>query len=193
MGDSSGPLLPENRHVHVVWIGPRLSLMERLTVKLLQFHGHLVNLWGYETIENVPEGTILRNADEILPKKSIFRFTGTPLSIIPNGGIGSMSHWSDQFQIKLLHQEGGLYTQLDVAFLQPLNFTSPYAFIPHNVTPEGIVGGDRAVHYEVSKRKRVYACLLCRSSTTHHGHVNQQSRLGLFHATNDLHLKVRVA
>lgn len=127
-GNILSPLLTENSIVHTLWIGGQLSLMEQLTIKLLQSHGHQVHLWSYDKPKGVPDGTILRNATEILPASSIFRFTGKPLRLIPNGGIGSLSHWSDQFQVRLLHQEGGINVQLDVACLKPLNFENEYAF-----------------------------------------------------------------
>jgi len=127
-------LLKENSIVHTLWIGGRLSLMEQLTIKLLQSHGHQVHLWSYDKTEGVPDGTCLRDASRILPASSIFRYQGKPLRLIPNGGIGSLSHWSDQFQLRLLHQEGGIYIQLDVACLKPLNFESEYAFASHSLS-----------------------------------------------------------
>jgi hypothetical protein len=124
-------LRSENVIVHTVWIGGRLGLMEQLTIKLLQSHGHQVNLWSYDKTEGVPVGTLLRDASEIMPASTIFRYTGSPVTVLPNGGIGSLSHWSDQFQLRLLHKEGGIYLQLDVACLKPLNFRKKYAFAPH--------------------------------------------------------------
>lgn len=123
-------LLEENRIVHGLWIGNKLSLLEQLTIKLLQSHGHEFHLWSYDSIEGVPEGTVLEDAEEILPRSSIFAYFGHPNPYIPNGGIGSLSHWSDQFQIALLYKRGGIYIQLDVAVLEPLNFTKPFAFAP---------------------------------------------------------------
>lgn len=122
---------PENVIVHAVWIGDSLSLLEQLTIKLLQKNGHQVHLWCYDRIKNVPKDTVIRDASDILPKNSIFSFQGQPLPYIPNGGIGSLSHWSDQFQMKLLNIEGGIYTQLDVAYLWPLDFTQEYMFVNH--------------------------------------------------------------
>jgi len=131
------PLSEDNIIVHSLWIGDRLSLLECLTIKLLQSHGHEVHLWSYQEIQNVPEGVILRNAEDILSKDSIFRYAGVPLNIIPKGGIGSLSHWSDRFQMRLLELEGGIYIQLDVAILKPLNFKNEFAFVPHIPYPGG--------------------------------------------------------
>jgi hypothetical protein len=128
----------ENKIVHTVWIGDRLSLLEQLTIVLLQRYGHEVHLWSYQPLQNVPAGTVGRSAAEVLPRDSIFKFEGIPLEGIPNGGIGSLSHWSDQFQMKLLHQEGGIYSQLDVAVLQPLDFETPYVFAPFKKKRVGI-------------------------------------------------------
>ena len=122
---------PENKIIHTVWIGDRLSLLERLTIVLFQSHGHEVHLWSYRPLQNVPSETISRDASEVLPESSLFRFEGLPLKGIPAGGIGSLSHWSDQFQMKLLHQYGGIYSQLDIASFAPLDFTTPYVFAPH--------------------------------------------------------------
>ena len=136
-----GPLKEENKIVHSLWVGDRLSLLECLTIKLLQHHGHEVYLWSYGDIQNVPEGTVMKNAEEILPKESIFKYNGIPLGCIPNGGIGSLSHWSDQFQMRLLELHGGIYIQLDVACLRPLNFKKEFAFVPHMPRPDGSRAG----------------------------------------------------
>lgn len=124
-------MLDDNKIVHTLWVGKELSKLECLTIKLLQKHQHTVYLWGYEDIKNIPENVIFKDAEEILPRNTIFRYSGQPLVFIPNGGIGSLSHWSDQFQLKLLSMYGGIYLQLDVACLKPLNFKYPYAFISH--------------------------------------------------------------
>ena len=116
---------------HTLWVSGKLSLLEQLTIVLLQKHGHSVHLWSYENIQNVPPGTILRDAREILPYESVFSFQGKPLPLIPRGGIGSLSHWSDQFQLGVLYKEGGIYLQLDVACLRPLDFKEEYAFVAH--------------------------------------------------------------
>lgn len=120
---------PENVIVHTVWVGGELSLLEQLTIKLLQYHKHEVHLWTYDGVKNAPEGTILQNASEIMPRESIFTYQGYPLSYIPNGGIGSLSHWSDQFQLKLLAMKGGIYSQLDVSYLQPMDIIPDHLFV----------------------------------------------------------------
>jgi hypothetical protein len=121
----------ENRIVHGLWIGDRLSLLEQLTITLFQNHGHEFHLWSYKPLENSPTGTVWRNAAEVLPESSLFKFDGIPLAGLPDGGKGSLSHWSDQFQCKMLHEHGGIYSQMDIAVFAPLDFESPYMFAPH--------------------------------------------------------------
>lgn len=124
-------MLEENKIVHTLWVGSELTLMECLTIKLLQSHGHTVWLWSYNKITNVPDNTVVKDAREVLEEGTIFKYSGQPLNLIPNGGIGSLAHWSDQFQLRLLTMYGGIYIQLDVACLKPLDFQESYAFVSH--------------------------------------------------------------
>lgn len=121
----------ENLVVNTVWIGNRLSLLERLTIKLLQKHGHEVHLWAYGPIENVPEDVVLQDASRIWSVDNVFEYAGVPFEGIPNRGIGSYAHWSDIFQLALLSKIGGLYSQLDVAYLAPLDFPEEYVFVQY--------------------------------------------------------------
>ncbi len=102
--------------IHHVWIGERLSLLEQLTLKLYQKHGITPNLWAYDRIENVPDGVVIRDANEILPRRTVFAFQ--PKYDSDNFGVGSYSLWSDRFQLTVLQKFGGWYSQLDVACLK---------------------------------------------------------------------------
>lgn len=123
--------------VHTVWVGPSLSMMEQLTIKLYQKHGYDVWLWTYDECRHVPSGTILKDASEVMPRSSLFTFQGTAVDL-PNCGRGSYSHWSDQFQLHVLYKHGGIYSQLDVSCLQSLDFLPEYAFAPLGEGPPRI-------------------------------------------------------
>lgn len=115
--------------VHCVWIGnPVLSLLELLSIKQYQRLNFEVQLWTYEPIKNLPAGAVARDANEILPEASIFRFHRPG-----KYGHGSPSHWSDIFQLMLLYKYGGWYSQLDVTCLRPP--TTEYYFAHHYRTP----------------------------------------------------------
>jgi hypothetical protein len=107
----------EDQAVHLVWIGKSLPLMGQLSIKLFQRHGKMPHLWSYEEIENVPDGVERRDASEILDRDSIFTFQGDQPGL-ENNGRGSVSHWSDIFQLTLLRKYGGWYSQLDVACMK---------------------------------------------------------------------------
>jgi hypothetical protein len=115
--------------VHSVWIGSELSLLEQLSIRLFQAQGFNVALWLYDECEGIPPGVQIRDASEILPRSSIFGYQGRPNPILPNGGLGSFSFWSDQFQMKLLYEKGGFYSQLDVTMLAPLQKVSEVVFV----------------------------------------------------------------
>lgn len=112
-----------DKDIHFVWIGSELSLLEQLTIKTFQRQGMNPILWTFDSIKNVPGGTIIKDAGEILSRDTLFTYRN-------EGNGSSVSHWTDRFQLKLLQKYGGWYAQLDVACLrmpQPVE----YYFVPH--------------------------------------------------------------
>lgn len=127
-------------YVNLLWIGNELSLMEQLTIKLLHMHGHKVKLWCYNIISDVPYGVEICDANTILDKSLLFKYNGKPLPFIPNGGIGSYSHFSDQFAMMLLYKHGGYFMQADVSIVRSLDWSInlDYVFLQHqqnNIAP----------------------------------------------------------
>lgn len=114
--------------IHAVWVGTKLSILEQLAIHSFQQQGHVFHLWLYDDCLDVPNGVVKRDAGTIMARDTIFRYHGRPSALLENGGIGSLGHWSDQFQMKLLYEVGGVYTQLDVFLLGPLDFSAPYIF-----------------------------------------------------------------
>ena len=108
---------------HSVWIGPRLSRMERLTLKMLVSHGHKPTLWvdldTFEDFDSIPKGVTASLIPEaFLPA---VRFAGIPHPTLPNGGIGSFAQWSDWFACWVLSEHpGALWCQLDIAAIKPV-------------------------------------------------------------------------
>ena len=116
--------------VHAVWIGDSLSSMEQLTLKLWLLRGLTPWLWTYKGCKNVPPGVVEKDAADIMPRSSTFTFQSED-GFMPGHGKGSYSHWSDQFQLMLLYQFGGWYSQLDVSCLKlSPNLAETYLF-PH--------------------------------------------------------------
>lgn len=89
-----------------LWIGETLPLMAVLCIKSFLDHGHSFQLFTYAHCDNVPEGTIIRDAREILPQEAVFQHE--------NGSIAPFADW---FRNEFLVREGGFWTDLDVACL----------------------------------------------------------------------------
>lgn len=93
--------------VNGLWIGPRLSALERACVQSFLAKGHRFNLYVYDTVDDVPAGCTLLDAASIIPRAQIFEHVGGP-------GHGSLAGFSDMFRYKLLYELGGWWTDLDV-------------------------------------------------------------------------------
>jgi hypothetical protein len=125
-----------NRIVHALWIGNRLSKLELLTVSSFIAHGHDFRLWTYsDVVTPLPEGVVLQDAAEILPRRAVFRSVVTDRET--GVGKGSFAGFSDLFRYKLLYDKGGYWTDMDITCLKPLDFSEPYVFRSHRV---GVVG-----------------------------------------------------
>jgi len=61
--------------IQSLWIGPRLSTMERLCISSFLANGHRFQLYLYEETEGIPPGTEVRDAKRILPASRIFKYT----------------------------------------------------------------------------------------------------------------------
>ena len=94
-----------------LWIGTRLSPLERACVQSFLMKGHRFNLFVYDAVENVPDGCTLTDAASILPREAIFAHGA-------GAGAGSLAGFSDRFRYKLLYELGGWWMDLDVLCLQ---------------------------------------------------------------------------
>src|SRR5258706_13279784 len=56
-----------NSIVQGLWIGSDLSTMEHLSISSFLQNGHEYHLYIYDHVGNVPEGTVVKDAAEILP------------------------------------------------------------------------------------------------------------------------------
>ncbi|MBV9331621.1 MAG: glycosyltransferase [Alphaproteobacteria bacterium] len=125
---------PDNA-IHGLWIGRELSKLEKLTLLSFLKHGHEFNLWVYDELdEPLPSGVTLRDAATILPRERIFLKSEAD----PSGvGRGSYGPFSDLFRYKLLHDEGGIWVDMDLTCLRAFDFAEPYVFRAHQI---GLIG-----------------------------------------------------
>lgn len=120
----------DNKTVNALWIGSTLSPTELLTIKSFIANGHEFVLWAYDKIETeLPSGTILKDANEIFPRKNIFCYK---YSNQFGHGKGSYAGFSDIFRYKLLYLYGGWWTDMDVTCLKPLDIETDYVFRTHH-------------------------------------------------------------
>ena len=103
--------------VQGLWIGPKLSFIEQLSIKSFIDNGHPYHLYAYSPIEGVPSGTDVRDANEILPESKIFRVGGTSLGM-----------FADLFRWKLLFERGGIWADTDVVCLRPVDLDDDMLF-----------------------------------------------------------------
>lgn len=97
--------------VQTLWIGPRLSTMERLALRSFLANGHEVHLYTYGGVAGVPEGTVLRDGNEILPASRVFQYRD----------FASYAGFSNFFRYRLLLLRGGWWFDADMVCLRPLS------------------------------------------------------------------------
>jgi Glycosyltransferase sugar-binding region containing DXD motif len=107
--------------INSLWVGRSLSLMEQLSITSFLRNGHEYHLHCYNEITNVPAGTIMRDAAEILPSSEIFYYRR-------GAGKGSAAAFSNLFRFKLLFEKGGWWADTDVVCLRRFDFAAPVVF-----------------------------------------------------------------
>jgi hypothetical protein len=101
-----------------LWIGPRLTAMEQVSIASFLANGHPYHLYTYGAVEGVPEGASVRDAAEILPPSQIFQYREQK----------SYAGFANFFRYKLLLERGGWWVDTDVIALRPFIFASEYVF-----------------------------------------------------------------
>ena len=59
--------------VQSLWVGNSLSNMEVCCIKSFLKHGFTFHLYTYEPVKRIPKGTIVKDANEIMLHKEIFK------------------------------------------------------------------------------------------------------------------------
>jgi mannosyltransferase OCH1-like enzyme len=99
-------------------VGSSLSVMERLSISSYLAHGHTYHLYVYETPTSVPEGAVLKDAGEILPRSAVFEYKSH----------ASVAGFANFFRYKLLLERGQWWADLDTVCLKPFEFDDDYVF-----------------------------------------------------------------
>jgi hypothetical protein len=101
--------------VQMLWVGGPLSALERLTLTSWLANGHEVHLYSYGKPANTPKGLRFCDARKILPAEADTHHSA--------GGQGPV-RFSDRFSFALLHALGGIWVDIDVVCLRPLDFAA---------------------------------------------------------------------
>ena len=101
-----------------LWIGSELSVMEQMSLSSFMLNGHEYHLYVYDDVKNIPAGTIVRDAAEILPATSIFQYHQRP----------SYAGFANFFRYKLLLERGGWWADADNVCLKPFDFPAEFVF-----------------------------------------------------------------
>jgi len=107
-----------NKIIQGLWVGPELSVMEQLSIASFMRNGHEYHLYIYDEPKNVPVGTVIKDANEILPGASVFQYKQYP----------SYAGFSNFFRYKLLLERGGWWVDTDTICLKPFDFPELYVF-----------------------------------------------------------------
>lgn len=98
--------------INALWIGSKLGLMASACLKSFIKHGHVVNLYTYQNITDIPKGINILDANDIIDESKIFR----------HHKRGSYAPFSDVFRYNMLKViDNGIYVDCDVYCLKPMN------------------------------------------------------------------------
>lgn len=111
-------MIQSNQIIQSLWIGPTLSVMEQLCMSSFLTHGHTFHLYTYAQIDNVPDGVVIQDANDILPCSMIFRYRDH----------NSYAGFANFFRYKLLLERGGWWVDTDAICLKPFDFVEDHVF-----------------------------------------------------------------
>jgi hypothetical protein len=97
------------------WHGP-MSWLEALSIASFSRHGHAVEVYSFDPIDNLPAGAVQRDAAEVLPRDKLVFYKGK----------GTPGVFSDYFRMAVLAQGRGVYADLDVYCVRPIEGPPDY-------------------------------------------------------------------
>ena len=92
-----------------LWIGPELTWMEQMCLMSFVEAGHTTTLYSYEPVRNVPDGVVVKDANDIMPTNEIIYHVNT----------GSPAFHADIFKLRMLAQTNYLWIDTDAYCLKP--------------------------------------------------------------------------
>lgn len=97
------------------WHGP-MSWLEALSIASFQRRGHRVEVFSFDPIEGLPSGAFARDAADVVPRDRLMFYKGR----------GTPGVFSDLFRLTGLRQSRGVYADLDVYCVRPIEGPPDY-------------------------------------------------------------------
>ena len=129
--------MPKGEPVQMLWIGPRLSALERLSMASFLANGHPVRLFAYDPIDGVPGGVELHDARDVMAADSVFTYAD-------GFGKGSPAAFANLFRYKLLLDHGGYWSDTDTVCLKPFDFGGDYVIGAERLPSHAVKDGKTA-------------------------------------------------
>ena len=107
--------------IQSLYIGSELTEMEKSSICSFLKHGFIFHLYIYNPVTNIPTGTIIKDASDIMSYKVI--------SNLP---------FADIWRYKLLYERGNYWVDLDMICLKQFDFKEPYIFSYERTLKKGI-------------------------------------------------------
>jgi len=111
--------------VQSLWIGSELSLMEIYSIKSFLKFDIEFHLYIYGNVKGIPEGTIIKDANDIMPEADVFELQGNYLP------------FSDIWRYKLLFEKGNYWVDLDFIATKVFDFEDDYVFASERTIQKG--------------------------------------------------------
>jgi hypothetical protein len=108
------------RPVNMLWVGPALGRIERLSINSFLQAGHRVRLHSYDDVKNVPREVEQCDAARLMPLEET--------QALRHRETGSYALASDLFRYRLMQGGEGLWSDTDVICLRPVAFDGPHIF-----------------------------------------------------------------
>ncbi|HKD37425.1 MAG TPA: hypothetical protein VKB78_11510 [Pirellulales bacterium] len=121
--------------VQSLWTGPRLSVMEQLSIRSFLQQGHPFHLYTWGPVDQVPTGTVVRSITDILSPIEATNFCGDAADDDMTGPCPFAGE-REAFRYKLLHARGGWWTDLDIVCVRPFEFRDDHV-LGHSREPDG--------------------------------------------------------
>ena len=93
----------------MLWIGSALGLIEKISIRSFQQHGHRVRLHTYEDVAGVPEGVEIVDASATAPWEDMARLV-----------TRNHQRASDIFRFRLMRAGAGIWADTDVLCVAPI-------------------------------------------------------------------------